>query len=232
MSEQITTTPIETPARSHNPLQLFANRSLRAKLILAFLAITALSVGGVSFFTNRATQDTLTTQVSANLHGLAETRAQTVGNLIDKQVDLLESFGLSKVVQDGVEAVFAGYTGDPAAIRAGIEKLDKQWVAAADTDPLIQTHLNSEIASELKEYRDTFPDNVEVVVTDKFGALVAATDRTSDYNQAGAEWWRGAYNNGQGDTYIGQPQFDERSKTTSIVIALPLVQRGGNPPSV
>src|SRR5207249_2780667 len=109
------------------------------------------------------------------------------------------------------------YTGDAAAIRAEIDRRDQTWRAAADTDPLIQDRLNGTIASELSEYHDTFPDNTEVLATDKYGALVGASVRTSNYNQAGESWWQAAYNNGQGAIYIGQPEYDQSSKATVVI---------------
>jgi hypothetical protein len=64
MSAQPPSTPIEAPTRSLNPLQLLADRSLRTKLILAFLGVTALSVGAVAFFAIRTMQVALTTEVA------------------------------------------------------------------------------------------------------------------------------------------------------------------------
>jgi methyl-accepting chemotaxis protein len=63
---------------------------------------------------------------------------------------------------------------------------------------------------------------VEVFVTDKFGGLVAATNRTSDYYQADEIWWQTAWNNGQGAIFIGQPELDESSQSFSVNIAIPM----------
>ena len=82
------------------------------------------------------------------------------------------------------------------------------------------------LSSELREYRETFPENVEVFVTDKYGALFASTNRTSDYYQADEEWWQTAYNNGQGAFYIGQPEFDQSSKTFALIMAIPVYAHG------
>jgi methyl-accepting chemotaxis protein len=226
MSEHAPLSSPTRPAKAHDLSRLFNDRSLRTKLILAFLAVTLLSVGGAALFSSRSTQAALTQQVGINLHSLAESRARALADLIDRQVDLLEAFGLSKLIQDGAEAASSSYSGDPAAIRAGIEKLDKRWVAAQEGDALIQAHLNNQYASELKEYRDTFPDQSDVFLTDKYGALVAASDRTSNYDQSNEDWWRVAYNNGQGATFIGQPEFDESSKVVRITIALPMYAHG------
>jgi methyl-accepting chemotaxis protein len=206
--------------------RFFSDRPLRIKLIFAFLVVTALSVGAVAFFTSRVMQTELTADVGDNLHNLAQTKAQLVGDLLLLQIKTLQSFGLSKVVQDHVAEVNNHYTGDPATIRAGIETRDQQWQAAGASDPLIQEILNNPISSELREFRDTFPDHVEVLATDKYGALVAASNRTSDYNQADEDWWKAAYNNGKGALYISQPVYDQSAKTSSLIIAMPMVGHG------
>ncbi len=204
----------------------FHNYSLRTKLIVAFLAVTVLSVGALAFFTERTNRARLTQNVGENLTGVANAKALAVAESLAKHLESLQAFGLSNVVQDRVEAANSAYAGDPAAIQAEIQQLDQQWRAADaandDADPLIRQVVDDDIASELREYRATFPENVEVFVTDKYGANVAATNRTSDYYQADEAWWQAAYNNGQGALYIGQPDYDESSAAFASIIAVPL----------
>src|SRR6266508_4075529 len=203
-------------------LRLFADSSLRTKLLVTLLAVTALSIGTIGFLTNQTTQAALADDVGDRLHDLATLKAQAVGDLLTRQVDTLQAFGLSKLVQDAVEEADKAYKTDPAAIPAAMAQLDQQWQAAADVDPLIQNHLNSTIASELREYRDTYPDNLDVLVTDKYGALVAATNRTANYTQVQEGWWQAAYRNGQGAVFVGQPIADEKNQTITVMIAIPL----------
>jgi GAF domain-containing protein/HAMP domain-containing protein len=70
-----------------------------------------------------------------------------------------------------------------------------------------------------------FPDNAEIFITDVHGGLAAATNRTSDYNQADEAWWQAAYNYGQGAIYISNPEFDASANTLGIQVALPLRDR-------
>lgn len=204
----------------------FNSYTLRNKLIVAFVAVAVVAVGTLALVTGRANRIRLTLDVGESLTAQAESRALIVGETLAKELQGLQSFGLSKVVQDRVESASAGYIGDPANIQAEIEVLDKRWRAADaannNNDPLVQGVLNEVISSELREYRDTFPENVEVFVTDQYGANVGATNRTSDYYQADEGWWQGAYNNGEGALYIGQPAFDESSATYASIMAVPL----------
>lgn len=203
----------------------FANLPLRLKLMLMFLIMTIASASIIAFFSERTITAELTTNAGAAMQNTANQSGLAVGDFLDRQISLLESFALSKVVQDEIEQTNASYT-TTTNIQSTIEALDKQWLAAADTDSLVQERLNSEVAGELKEYRSTFPENVEVFVTDRYGALMAATNRTSDYYQADEAWWQKAWNNGQGAAYIGQPTFDESAQVMSLTIAIPMYGHG------
>ena len=145
-----------------------------------------------------------------------------MGSTIERQVSALQAFSLNKALKDGVEAINAQHDREPQQMQANLQKLDREWIAADKGDIFVFSRLNNpSAASELKEYSKTFPDNVEVFVTDKYGGLVAATNRTSDYYQADEGWWQAAWNNGKGATYIGQPEYDQSSKSFAINIAIP-----------
>jgi methyl-accepting chemotaxis protein len=224
----ITMSPVagEPNLPSRNAFSLIADRSLRFKLILASLFITALSISAVAFFANSATQAELTDSVGQHLDGLAALEAQGTGALLTREIDNLQAFALSKIVQDIVEEAGTTYTGDVSAIRAEIAQRDREWRAAADADPAIQERITNIVSGELREYRDAFPANVEVLVTDKYGALVSATNRVELFDQAGQPWWQTAYHDGQGALFIGQPTFDDAIKANVVTLAIPMYGHG------
>jgi|GEM_PF-2300254 len=205
--------------------QWLANRSLRTKLILAMLSVTVASMSTATFFIYRTARDELAAQVGTNLKEKASTLALATGDVLADQVDKLQAFALGKLIQDQLGTANRNYGTQPEAIQRQLEAFDRQWIAAAETDELVQTHLNNEIAKELQQFHQAFPDHVEVFITDRYGALVGSTNRTSDYYQADEEWWQAAWNQGQGEIYIGQPEYDESSRSFSINIAVPIYQR-------
>ncbi|MBI1880716.1 MAG: GAF domain-containing protein, partial [Chloroflexi bacterium] len=206
--------------------RLFAQASLRVKLIVAFLVVSILSVGAMAYITNQVVRNQLTQQVGTGLKATAQLQAERIDNVLAKQLELMQGFGLNEAVHDNVEAIGDAYTGNLAAIKAEIENLDRQWRAAAATgneaDPLVAARLNNDIVVELNEFRHIFADHVELLVTDKYGALAAATNRPPAYNLAGEAWWQAAYNNGQGSFYVGQPELDETGQDFIITLAVPL----------
>jgi GAF domain-containing protein/HAMP domain-containing protein len=200
----------------------FSSYSLQTKLILAFLVVSALSVGTGIFFMSRDFRQTINENAGSRLKNTADTQALAVGVLLERQLDRLQALSASQNLQNEVTRFNAAYEGSPEVIRDQLKELDQHWQTALSSDPLIQDRLHNEFAIELLAFRDYFPEHIEVFVTDKQGALVAATNRTSDYYHADEEWWQSVFNDGQGANYIGQPAFDQSAGKFAFIIAVPL----------
>jgi len=204
-------------------LSRFRLFSLRTKLIIAFVAVSIASVGAVAFTISRSILAQLTAKVEQELTNVASLTAASLANQIDKQVDLLRTAALNGALTDSLASISAAAT----ANEDELAQLDQQWqvayAAGNENDPLVNSVLNHGISAELHEFRNAFPQHVEVFVTDRHGANVAATNHTSDYYQADEEWWQAAYNDGRGNVYISQPQYDESSETFGLLIAIPVL---------
>jgi putative methionine-R-sulfoxide reductase with GAF domain/HAMP domain-containing protein len=207
----------------------FTGYTLRNKLLVAFIGITVIATGMLSAYTITTTTNALQASLERDLSGVANSHATQIGDLFNEQIDKLTTLSLNEILQQAVIEQNQSYTGTAAETQAEIDAKDAQWRAADkannDLDPLVREHLTNPAALNLSEYRTAFPDNVEVFITDVQGGLVSSTNRTSDYNQADEAWWQAAYNNDQGEVYIGNPEFDESAGKLAIQFALPLRDR-------
>lgn len=198
-------------------LQRFKDFSLRTKIIIVLITIAVLSVGTIAFLTNRSLSANLTESIGNNLSTLAHSKAIEIAKLVDREADLLRALSLNQIVQISAEN---GSQGEILS-QAEIDQLDQQWRDADtnndDTNPLVAGVLQNNIASELHKFQDEFSQHVEIFLTNRQGINLAATNRTSDYYQADEEWWQVAYEKG---LYIGQPIFDESSKTLALIMAV------------
>jgi PAS domain S-box-containing protein len=200
----------------------FADLPVRVKVILTFIMVSVLSVSLVAATAYITIRSNLESVVGDSLKADVEVRSQTLGNELSKQLDLVESFVLGETIENGVSAANAQYTGDRAAIEAQLRQQDLAWKAAADADPLVQDVLNKTTAQELYEFRHNFPNHMDLLLTDQYGATIAATARPGSYSQAAEDWWQAAYNQGRGGLYVGQPAFDPATQTLSVIIAVPI----------
>ncbi|OQY23874.1 MAG: hypothetical protein B6I35_02890, partial [Anaerolineaceae bacterium 4572_32.2] len=211
-----------SPVRTRGSFRVWANLSLRVKLILLFLAMALLSVGTIAFLNIRSTSAALTAQTNENMTALAVSEARNIGILLAKHVSAMQAFALGESTQKRVAAQNDAYSGGTEAILSELAKLDEQWVAASDDDAFVRERLNSELAYELKDVKTVVPDFAEVFLTDRYGGLVAASDRTSDYYQADEGWWQAAYNDGNGAVFIALPELDESTGVIGIDMAVPV----------
>ncbi len=206
----------------------FRNYSLRVKLITAFALVSVLAVAMVGFTVTRVVQSELTDEIEQKLNEVASVTALAMGDELDKQVDELRVFTLSRALSDELQEASAASTGDLAEL----ELLDQQWrtadAAENDADSLVQRVLKHPVSEELHALRENSSQYAEVFVTDRYGAIVASTNHTSDYYQADEEWWQAAYNNGQGGVFISQPEFDQSSQIIGLQIAIPVYGRQTN----
>ena len=113
-----------------------------------------------------------------------------------------------------------------------INQIDKDWIDGKDL-PIISDILSNDLSNILLEDQDHFwtHDNQhafsEIFITNQYGVIIGSTDRTSDYMQAGEEWYDGAISE-KSNAWIGQPEYDESSKAYSIDIASAIRDENGN----
>ena len=197
---------------------------IRTKMIAAFVVVALVSVAAIGIITNLVSRAELTRQAGENIHALAVVQAQEVGNVITRQIELISTLRQNPALKKAVIDANAGYIGDTASTQAKIDQLDKVWSAADaannNADPLVQSVLSNDVTTYLAAFQKTFPDHVEILVTDRYGASIASTGRISNYNHAGEGWWQTTYNNGT--TFIGQPELDASTNTYAIILAVPI----------
>ena len=203
-------------------MQQFSNYPFRTKLILLFVMVAILSVGAVSLITNRLARNAVEQQAGQLQQSLAERLAFETGKELQNNVEILQATGTQ--FEEFASEANALYVGPEDEILQSIVDSDNRWRTADEQSLLIRDVINNEIADELREFQAHFPDHVELFITDKYGANIAATNRTTDYYQADEDWWKAAYN--QEAVYIGQPEIDESSQTYSLILAVPLSFEG------
>lgn len=125
--------------------------------------------------------------------------------------------------EPSVVAALAGH--DRQIPTVELSKLDAGWpTMPVEAEPLAGV-LAHPIAEKMRRLQEQDARFAEVLVTDRFGQLVAATARTTDYYQADEEWWLRAYNDGRGRVYIPPISYDDSAGLWSVDLCVP-VRRG------
>jgi len=120
-------------------------------------------------------------------------------------------------------------------VQTYITQRDREWVSAPKKEitpfmkELLTNNLSNTLREELVEFYEkkygykVFP---EVCVTNKYGAIVASTKKTSDYLQTDEEWYQKAI--AEKDYWVGPIEYDESSEVFANDIVISLYDEGGN----
>ena len=201
----------------------FNSYSLRGKLVSATIAVALLAVMAVAVGINIVANKTVGEQVGRNLNTLAFSNALSIGELLARKINILETLAINRAIVSGVLDQRSSYTANTRQdIEAQLKALDRTWTNRPDDDPLVAAVLANDLVPELEEFLVISPDNIDLLVTDQFGAPVAATYRPKSYYQGNEKWWRDAYMSGFGSAYIGRPELDVDRDVWTVDMAVPI----------
>ncbi len=94
-------------------------------------------------------------------------------------------------------------------------RLDQVWPTLTENDEPLKQILGNEIAKRWQAIEQEQPRTAEALMTDRWGRLVAAATKTTDYYQADEDWWQECWADGRGKTVVSEPVFDETAISAS-----------------
>lgn len=112
---------------------------------------------------------------------------------------------------------------DAAHIHRHVQELNEQWVLSASRSGFVTSLLNTNTSKDLQQLISISTDIKKIILTDTFGALVAASGRTTEYYQGDKQWWQKSYNDGKGSVYIGNVDYDSSLQVWGINVSFPVV---------
>ena len=163
----------------------------------------------------------------SNQQAIVHLMANSIGEMIESEVKELEAYVASPSIWGAVirDTNFK-YAKIPAKDRPGyFANKDKEWARSSADSPAVSMYINTQLSLRLKKFAETKGNIAEVFFTDRYGALVVASEKTSDFYQADEEWWQKTFNRGRGGIFIGEMEFDESSNSWSITIAVPVYSK-------
>ena len=113
-----------------------------------------------------------------------------------------------------------------------IDEIDTAWQAAPEESPtpeitrILENNSSKELRHLLSVMKNTngFSLFGEVFITNRYGANIAQTGRTSDYRQDDEEWWQRAKQNG---LYVDDVNFDESAGMYSLDLCVRIEDNNG-----
>jgi len=209
------------------PADTFQFRVSWQKLLMGLcLTLIPLALGGLLIVsrTERQLGETLGRQYQT----LAEITASAVTRYVDDRVMNVNALAADPAVLDVVAAADAGWQGaTQAQIEARVQGAEKSW-NTPEAQGRVREVLENKASRLLRHYRDMDRRFLRMTLTDRVGAVVAATHKTLDYYQADEEFWQSIYAEGRGAINITDVLYDEVSKSYYIGVGVPVVAEGTN----
>ena len=203
-------------------IRQFLSFSLRGKLIGATLAVALIAVAAVAFGVSIFTTQAITTEVGENLNTITGSQSLAIAEFLSRKVNTLEALSTNNVIIQGAQANNAQYEESEDSPEKQIAIVASQWPRSSKDDEPVKSILESDISAELNRFQELFPDNTQLLVTDKYGGQIGATRRTRDYFKGDEAWWQETYVDGFGSVYIGNPNYDSETRTYSVIMAVPI----------
>ena len=169
--------------------------------------------------------------LTANVIGLAQLRTQAIG---EKLLGMAESQALvrevsltsdvQKLLLVLVEPPIQSAISDPVKLsQRELDDRDRKWPTLPEDSPWMKEVLGNRAAQCLRQMQVVDGRIRQLMITDRFGQLVASTNRTEDFFQADEEWWQQAYAGGKGRIFIPQIGYNtEASKAWTIDLCVPI----------
>ncbi|MFA6320366.1 MAG: PAS domain S-box protein [Candidatus Omnitrophota bacterium] len=164
-------------------------------------------------------------RTQGDIAGLA---AIATSELLNKEIKQVEGANTRPLWIRAIAKENEKYSGIKSeAIESYMMDMDKKWIPAAKDDSLITKYTDNEVGNAMKSVVSESTNTKEVFITDMFGGLVAASDKTSDFYQADETWWQKTFNNGIGQFYISSPELDESTGSLSVSFNTPMRNASG-----
>ncbi len=105
-------------------------------------------------------------------------------------------------------------------------RIENGWAELQRDDPFLVSLLGNPASVSLARYAAVHGQTAEVLVADMAGRMVAASGKTSDYDQSDEQWWQIGRSLPESGMWTDSLHFDESAGVFSLDLVLPLYREG------
>ena len=200
-----------------------ASFRLNVRVFSVFLVVGLLMLVAASYFVIGVGQAGLRNAGGERLRQIADQTAAAVDTYVVRLV--IDTTVLSHVPE--VREAAAALSQRPFD-RAASAATDRDWQRAGAAVPEKQEVAGSKVSAFLADTTRQNPIYRELLLTDRYGRVVAASGPTDGYVFDKTAWWQEAFGDGsRGRLVVGDVRFDPRTRTYEMEIAEPVNDQAG-----
>lgn len=203
---------------------------IQKKIIFGFLSIS-LFIIIVGYLSINISQGVLQTEIENGSVLLAHQTLDKIDRDIYSKIEEFQSYSKDLTLLKCVKQSNQDFE-NLENISDYINEKDTEWTSepSESITPFMDDLINNELSQDLREkiefYKEKYDYKLygEVFVTNRYGANIAQTGKTSDYNQNDEEWWSIAVKDG---LYVSDVGFDDSARIYSIDICIKINDENG-----
>lgn len=206
---------------------------IQKKISLSFIAFCLLLIIFLSIIFLFFSRNLITDLVGNYNALLAKSYTEAIDQIINNR---LESWDLYIKNNTNIIKTIEKSNADFELLDNRIEYInyqDRIWTNAAieEISDFMSAIINNQVSNDLRKYQSLYKNEYgyevfpEVFITNKYGANVAQTNKTSDYNQGDEYWWQQSKEKG---FWVSDVIFDESSKSVGLEIGIKINDENNN----
>jgi hypothetical protein len=193
----------------------------RLLALFLFISIPFILAGSVLIL--RSVRTEVNKTIGDNLAELAATNARYLDSYILTKVTDISWLAVTPILVDDVLASNQQHPASDELAQSRIVAVDEEWQQTGGLTWFAIKLLRTRSSRFLRDVASFSPAYQEILLTDERGALVAATNTTTDYYQADEPWWQRAYGDGvTGTIHVSNVQYDTSARVHGMDVAIPI----------
>jgi hypothetical protein len=196
----------------------------RLLIIFLFIAIPVTLIGSLLIL--GLVRSDINKTIGSSMAAVAADTARYLDSYILHNVSTVSALSVAPTIVNAAIAANHRYPGSEELIRDRLLASDNEWQRTGGITLFSNEIVSCETAVFLREVMEFKRAYREIMLTDVQGALIAATNITTDYYQADEPWWRQAYGDGEnGSIFLSNVRFDQSAQTYALEVAVPVREK-------
>ena len=178
------------------------------------------------FFVLDQSRAALDATVGNDLKTIAEVAASEVARFVQSkivEVGLLASEGELRQAAEAANQKYRGLSQEAAQQK--LSEMERNWETPKASAAAAQL-LASPTSAYLRDYLAINLCFKRLLLTDAWGAVIAASHKPSNYYHVDQDWWTATFRDGAGGIHVGDVNYDSISRTNFLAIDVPVLSRG------
>jgi hypothetical protein len=197
---------------------------LNPTVLAVFLIVSLPILAAGILFVLLAGQNRMREVYGSHLAHLAQQTASVLDSYVYRKILDVSLLGRAPEVR---AAAVAGSRQPSDAAR--VQALDQQWRTSGQVPAPLAPLFDGAASRYLADIVTNDQTYRELILTDRYGRLVAASNRASDYDQSDEEWWKNSFDDGlRGRVSVTDVRWDESARARAIEIAVPVLEPDAN----